>query len=345
MLIAADLGRALLLASIPVAALLGHLSLVHLYVAATLVGLLTIFFDVADQSFLPALVPREQLAEGNSKLAASDSVAEVGGPAIAGSLMQWLSGPAAILIDAASFLFSAFALGLIRTPEPSPTPEERRRGAGSEASEGLRLVLSHPLLRALAGSAATFTFFGSFIGTLYEIYAIHTLHIPPAAVGLLVAAGGVGAFAGALLAGRVTRRFGLGPTLAGTMLYSGTLQVLNPLAHGPVVAAVALLMAVQFLGDIAYAIHAIGAISLRQAIIPDHLLGRANASMQLVTVGAMPLGALLAGALGQSIGVRPTLLLGACGIMLASLWLFLSPLRTLRELPITAPVQGTTKVG
>lgn len=186
----------------------------------------------------------------------------------------------------------------------------------------------------------TSTFFGSFIGALYEIYAIRTLHIPPALVGLLVAAGGVGALVGALLAGRVTRRFGLGPTLAGTMLYSGALQVLNPLAHGSVVAAVALLMAVQFLGDIAYAIHAIGAISLRQAIIPDRLLGRANASMQFLTVGAMPLGALLAGALGQSVGVRPTLLLGACGIMLALLWLFLSPLRTLRELPETAPEQG-----
>lgn len=333
-MIAADAGRALALTSIPLAAALGHLRLAHLYVVAAVVGLLTVFFDVADQSFFPTLVPRERLAEGNSALSASDSIAEISGPAIAGSLVQWLSGPVAILIDAVSFAISAVCLGAIRTVEPRPARLPPQRSAWHEALDGLRLVRADPLLRALAGSAAMSTFFGNFIGALYEIYAIRTLGIPPALAGLLIAAGGVGAFAGALVAGRVTRRFGLGPTLIGAALAGGTLQLLNPLAHGPVAAAAALLMGVQLLGDVAYAIHFINALSLRQALIPDRLMGRVNASWQFLTVGVAPLGALLAGLLGQAIGVRLTLLCGACGIMLASLWLFLSPLRTLREHPV-----------
>ena len=171
-LIAADVGRAVLLISIPLAALLHVLRIEQLYVVAALVGVLAVFFDVADQSFLPSVVPRESLVEANSTLGASASVAEIGGPALAGVLVQWLSAPVAILFDAVSFLFSALCVGLIRAPDPPPQRIEQRQSLGRDIAAGLRLVLRHPVLRALAGSSGTFNFFGSFVGALYFLYAI-----------------------------------------------------------------------------------------------------------------------------------------------------------------------------
>jgi MFS family permease len=321
-LIAADVGRAVLLASIPLAALLHVLDIEQLYVVAALVGVLTVFFDVADQAFLPSVVPRESLVVANSTLGASDSVAEIGGPALAGGLVQWLSAPVAILFDAVSFLFSALCVGLIRAQEPLPERIEQRQSLWRDVAEGLRMVLRHPVLRALAGSSGTFTFFGSFVGALYFLYAIRVLGVPPGAVGLLVAAGGVSAFAGALVAGRVVQRFGPRGTLGGALLAYGALSLLIPLATGPVIVAGSFLLAAQLLGDVAIEIYLINELSLRQAIIPDRLLGRANASMHVLSSGASPLGAVLAGALGQNIGLRWTLLIGVLGIMMSSLWIF-----------------------
>jgi MFS family permease len=325
-LIAADVGRAVLLISIPLAALLHVLRIEQLYVVAALVGVLAVFFDVADQSFLPSVVPRESLIAANSTLGASASVAEIGGPALAGVLVQWLSAPVAILFDAVSFLFSALCVGLIRAQEPLPERIEQRQSLWRDVAEGLRMVLRHPVLRALAGSAGTFTFFGSFLGALYVLYAIRTLGVPPGAVGLLVAAGGVSAFAGALVAGPVVRRFGPRVTLGGSLLAYGFLSLLIPLATGPVLVAVSFLLAAQLLGDVAIEIYLVNEVSLRQDLIPQRLLGRANASMQVLSKGAGPLGALLAGALGQSLGLRWTLLIGVLGIMLSSLWIFRAPL-------------------
>ena len=166
------------------------------------------------------------------------------------------------------------------------------------------------------------SFFGSFVGALYFLYAIRVLGVPPGAVGLLVAAGGVSAFAGALVAGRVVQRFGPRGTLGGALLAYGGLSLLIPLATGPVIVASLFLLAAQVLGDVAIEIYLINEVSLRQAIIPDRLLGRANASMQVLSSGASPLGAVLAGTLGQNIGLRWTLLIGVFGIMMSSLWIF-----------------------
>jgi MFS family permease len=325
-MIVADVGRAVLLISIPLAALLHVLRIEQLYVVAALAGVLAVFFAVADQSLLPSVVPRESLVAANSTLGASDSVAEIGGPALAGVLVQWLSAPVAILFDAVSFLVSALCVGLIRAPEPPPERIEQRQSLWRDVAAGLRLVLRHPVLRALAGSSGTFTFFGSFVGALYFLYAIRVLGVPPGAVGLLVAAGGVSAFAGALLAGRVLGRFGPRATLGVSLLAYGLLSLLIPLATGPVLVAVSFLLAAQLLGDVAIEIYLVTEVSLRQAIIPPRLLGRANASMQVLSEGAGPLGALLAGALGQSLGLRWTLLIGVLGIMLSSLWIFRAPL-------------------
>src|SRR5438105_15128747 len=179
LLIATDLGRAFILSTIPLAALLGVLSIRQLYVVAALAGMLTVIFNVASPAFLPSLIPQESLVEGNSKLGMSDSLAEIGGPAVAGPLVQLISAPFALLFDALSFLFSACCLGLIRTPESHPRAREQHESLWSDLVEGLRLVLKNPLLRALAGSAGIFSLFGNFIGALYALYVIRQLGVPP----------------------------------------------------------------------------------------------------------------------------------------------------------------------
>jgi MFS family permease len=331
-LIAADLGRAVILVSVPIAALLGALSMAQLYVVALLAGTLTLFFNVADNSFLPTVVKRENLVEANSKLGVTDSLSEILAPAIAGSLVGLITAPLTILVDAVSYLFSAFFLGLIRAPETSPRPAGQPQGFREGLLAGLRLVAGDGILRALAGSSGAFAFFGGFIGALYGIYTIRVLGLTPAVLGLLVSAGGVGALLGALLAGRLARRFGPGPTLTGSFLVMGLAALLIPLAAGQKW-AVAMLAAGQVVGDTALAVYFFNAVSLRQTITPDHLLGRMNASFEFLVTGIGPLGLLLGGFLGQTLGVRSTLFIAALGELTSCLWLVLSPVLKLREFP------------
>lgn len=336
-LIGADLGRALILGTIPLAAVLGALRIELLYVVAALVGILTVFFDVAYATILPSLVPRRQLVEANSKLGSSSALAEIGGPSLAGFLVQLISAPFAILIDAVSFLVSAAGIGLIRTAEPPP-PRGERQHLGRDIAEGLRLVAGQPILRALAGSAATSTFFGNFIGVLYSIYCVQELGIPPALVGIMIGLGGVGAFFGTLVTGSVTRRLGVGRSIIGAILFATVINAAIPLAWGPPLLVAGILMATQVIGDIAWPVHSINEQSLRQALVPDRLLGRANASMQFLIGGVAPLGALLGGWLGETIGMRPTLGIAIGGLLLSTLWLIFSPVRTLRAMP-AAPLE------
>jgi MFS family permease len=332
-MIAADLGRALLLVSIPIAALLSALSMGQLYVVAALTGVLSVFFDVAYRSYLPALVEREQLIEGNSKLGMSDSVAEIAGPTIGGTLVQLISAPLTILIDAISFLFSALFLGLIGRREPKPTAPAQRPNLRREIGEGLRELFANPYLRAIAASSAMGWFFGGFLGTLYELYALRELRMPPALIGVVIACGGIGALLGAIVAERIPRRFGLGATLIGGMVGHGLLCLLIPLAGGPVFLAVTMLIVSQILGDMAQTTYFINALSLQQTVTPDRLLGRTNAAMEVLGRGVGTLGLIVGGALGQVIGLRPTVALAALGILSASVWVVLSPIRTLREMP------------
>jgi len=327
LLIASDLGRALLLGSIPLAALTGILSMTQLYGVAALVGILTVFFNVADESYLPSLIAPEQLVEANSKLAMSDSLAELSGPALAGPLIQLLSAPLAIAFDALSFLVSALGVGLIRTPEAQPKPLALQQSAWRESIEGLRTLWRDSRLRALAISGGLFNFFGNFIGTLYILYIVRELHITALIVGFLVAAGGISALVGTLIAGRVIRRIGLGFSIGGMLAFYGLTGSLTVLAHGPLWLAAAFLFAAQLIGDASVSIYFIAEVSLRQAIIPADLLGRVNASMQLVTRGSMPVAAILAGILGGVSGLRLTIALGVAGVVAAGLWLLLSPVR------------------
>lgn len=346
LLVAADLGRAALLASVPVAWWLGRLTVEQLYVVAFLVGGLTVVFDVSYQSFLPTLVGREQLAEGNGKLEVSESVAQMGGPGLGGVLLQVLTAPVALLVDALSFVLSALCLGAIRAREPAPRGREDRAGLWREIGEGWRLLRRRPELRAIARYAGSQQVGMNAMLAVYLLYLSRELRLGPAPIGLLVVAAGPGTLVGAVVAGPLGRRFGLGPTLVGSALLTGVGAGLIPLADGPRPVHLGLIAAGWFLLGLS-AVYDILALSLRQAVTPERLRGRVNASMSVVFWGAMPIGALLGGLLGQAIGLRLALAAAAFATLLASLWVVCSPLRSLRELPATAdepPASATASV-
>jgi predicted MFS family arabinose efflux permease len=288
---------------------------------------------VADQSFLPAVVKREQLVEANARIGASDSLAEIAGPSLGGTLVQWLSAPFAIFADAASYLFSAGCLGLIRTPEPLPE-KHAHPSLWREMSAGLRTATRQPVLRALMGVTATHRFFGNFIGAIYWFYLAHDLGLSPAIVGVSISFGGIGALIGTLVAARITRRFGVGHTLIGSLaivtLWSGLLFL--PLSRWPVSLVSGVFFTMQLMGDIFWSIFFINVTSLRQALIPSHMLGRVSASLDFVGEGASPIGALVGGLLATVIGSRWTWLAGAAGILAGTLWLIFSPIRRLRNI-------------
>jgi predicted MFS family arabinose efflux permease len=241
-------------------------------------------------------------------------------------------------VDALSFLASALGVWLIRKPEPIPV--EERQNIWHEIVEGLHIVLNNPVLRALAGCSGTRYFFGSFFGTLYSFYAVRELGLSPALLGVTIAMGGIGALMGAFLVERVTQRFGLGPTLIGSFLLSGFVQLLIPLAEvGSLTFSVGCLMISQLLGDTGLIIFFISEVSLRQTVIPNRLIGRASASVHFLVGGLATVGALLAGVLGGIIGLQLTLLIAVIGMLLASFWIIFSPVASLREMPKAEAVQ------
>lgn len=327
LMITSDLGRALLLASLPLAALFGLLHLALFYVVTVLVGLLTACFEVASLSFLPTLLLPEELLTGNSRLSTSDSLAEIAGPPLAGILIRSLTVPVAILLDMLSFLFSALCLSLIRVAEAPQEASSQRPHIFREIREGVGWLLGHPLLRALAACICTQQLFGGAFAVLYLIYTLQRFEANTLVCGLLVACGGVGALVGSFCANWCARRFGSRRTLIGSALLHGLLSFCTPLAGGPMFVVFVLMALSQLIGDTGFAVYSINEVSLRQQLVPDHLLGRVNAGMQMLSTGIMPLGALLAGLLSEVIGIRLTLLIGSAGMALAPAWLFFSPVR------------------
>lgn len=332
-MLAADLGRAALLLLVPLSAVLGVLRIELLYGLVILIGLLGVFFNSAYRSYLPALVERSRLVEGNSKLAMGSSLAEIGGSGLAGVLVQTIGAPFAMLLDAISFLVSAGSLALIRRSEPPPAPSGDAPSFGREAIAGLRAVAGQPILRALVGAAATQSFLGNFFAPLYGLFAIRELGLTPAALGFTIAMGGVSSLAGAFLAGPVLRRFGLGRTLIGTLGLTTLTAMLIPLAGSIPGSGLLLLSTAQLLGDALGMIYAIHTVSLRQAITPDALLGRVNASLQLVDEGVAPLGALAGGALAALFGVQTALFIAALHGILACVWIAASPVSRMQTIP------------
>jgi MFS family permease len=336
-LIVGDIGRALLLASIPIAAVFGVLRIEQLYVVGLLTGVLTVFFDVADQSYLPALVNRDHLVEANSKLEMSRSVAQITGPGVAGTLVQLVTAPVAIVVDAASFVLSAVFVVFIRAREPAvDRPSEGAPSMWADLREGLGVVLGNPVLRSIAGCTATSNLFTNGLMAVYVLYVTRELGLGPALLGIILSAGGPGALLGAVLAGRFADRFGLGTTIIASSFATGIASMLIALARGPEPVVVGMLVLAAFLSGICNPVYNINQVSLRQAITPDRLQGRMNASMRFVVWGTIPIGSLIGGALGDLIGLWPTLLTMSLGALLPWLWVALSPVRQLKTQPVPA---------
>ena len=324
-LMATNLGQAILLIVISVAAVLHMLRMTHLYLLAFGLALFRLFFDVADQSLLPALVGREQLVEGNSKLEMSRSAVAIAGPGLAGGLVQLITAPFAILFDAVSFLVSALCIAAIRTPETLAATPQHREPMRQAIRAGLRLVLGHQALRALTGALATSALFTAMVDAVLLLYLTRELRLQPSVLGLVFACGSVGFMIGALLQARATRRFGLSKTLIAGLVLTGLGDLLIPMVNGAVavVVIVLVLIVAQFCFGLGRTTFNISQITLRQTLTPDHLLGRMNATTRFVGAGATALGGLLGGLLGVAIGVQWTLVLAAVGEMLACTWLLL----------------------
>jgi Na+/melibiose symporter-like transporter len=337
-MIATDLARALLLLSIPAAFLLGWLDMPQLYVVAALAGVLTLFFDTAYAAYLPSLVPRDQLVEGNSKLGMSSSLAEIGGPPLGGALVQLIGGPITLLLDAASFLVSAGSLSRTRTVERAPEQPAAREHIGRDIAAGLRAIWADRLLRPIAISTTIRNFFGWFFGTVYGLYALNTLGMSPFALGLTVACGGIGSFLGAMLVRPLTRRLGFGRALAALLLIDGAAGSLTWLAGGAPELAIPLMMAAQIVGDLGQTGAAINELSLRQTITPAGMLGRVSGSLNVLGRGIGTLGLLAGGVLAELIGLRGTIAVAALGGLAGNLVLIYSEVRRLRDLP--EPAEG-----
>jgi MFS family permease len=340
LMIGADVIRAVLLFSIPVAYLAGILGFAQLYVVIFVEGCLGALFDAAYPAYVPSLVGVERVVEGNSKLAASSSLAEIGGPGLAGGLVQAIGAPFAILTDALSYVASAVSLILIRRPEPPPPVRTEATPIRAEILEGLRVVRRHAVLVPLTLRSVIAHVSGSFYGVLYTLYLINDLHLSPLLLGIVVSAGGVGSLVGSFFASRVIARLGFGPALIWMATGASVIGILTPLAGGPLWLATLMVFLPQLLGDGMGTIEEVAEISLIQSVIPDRLLGRVNATLEVFSHGiAYPLGALLAAVLAGIIGVRGGIAIGWAGMAVSILLLVFSPLPRVRQPADVASVE------
>jgi MFS family permease len=327
-MIVTDLGRAALLASVPAAYGLGVLTLPQLYVVAFLEGTLSVLFYVSYSTLFTALVPRERYVEGNQLVNGSRAFSFVGGQSLAGFLVQLFSAPVALLADAVSFLASALFLHRVEAREP-PT-EQSERG---QLVAGARFILRTPLLAASLASTATVNFFNFVFFALFVLYATRELHVRPGTLGLVLGAGAVGGVVGALVTGRIARRIGIGPAfVAGSFLFPAPF-LLVPLAGGGKPLVIALLFLAELGSGFGVMMLDITIGAIQQALIPDRLRARVSGAYMVVNYGVRPLGSLLGGLLGSTIGIRPTLWIAAAGGICAVLFLLPSPAPRLRDLP------------
>jgi len=344
LLILGDAGRAVALASIPITYAFGTLHMWQLFVVAFATGVLTVFFDVAYQSYLPSLVGRDHLVEGNSRLQVSASAAQTGGPGVAGVLIGAVSAPYAIVADAASFVASAaFVLGIRKREQLTSPPAAERAGMRTELLEGLRYVLHNRLLRPIATCTAARNFSAAIGYAILLVYAVRTLGLSVGLIGVVISCANVGFVIGALTTGWTTKRLGIGRAIVTSAAIVGSSVILIPLSPRsfPVPLIVVGLMLYSYGG----VVFNITQISLRQAITPDRLQGRMNAVMRFVLWGAIPLGALLGGVLATTIGLRATLWVSGAGVALSWLPVFFSPVRTLASVPSTDAVDALEQAG
>jgi MFS family permease len=327
-MIAADLGRAALIASVPVAYWLGELTMGQLYVVGFLSGFLSVLFFVSYSVLFVALVPRERFVEANSLTHGARALSFVAGPSIGGVLVQLLRAPAALVADACSFVVSALALARISPEEPPVEPAER-----GHVVAGARYIARSPVLRAALGATATINFFNFVFFALAILYANRYLGVAPGALGVLLGIAAIGSLIGAAVSGRIVRRIGIGPAFAlGCFLFPAPL-VLVPLAGGPHWLVLVCLVLAEFGSGFGVMILDISGGTLSMAVVPDRLRSRVSGAYMVVNYGVRPLGAFLGGVLGTAIGVRPTLWIATVGAIAGIAWLLPSPVMSLRDLP------------
>ncbi len=324
--------RAVLIGLVPTLYYLHHLPLNTLYLIAFAIGVCTVAFDVSWMSFVPSLVPKQNLIEANGKIATSYSAAEIGGPGLAGVLVQLFTAPVALVVDAASYVVSVVSLLWIHRPEPKPE-RQADRDMGREMREGLAAVFGNQYLRITALQGSMFNFFMQFLETTFVLYLVRELGFRAALVGFVVAAGAVGGLFGAMIATSLTRRLPFGPLIMVAMVIGCTPTLILPAVRGSTATMTAAFVAVLFVYKGGSGVANVLAITLRQTVTPNRLLGRVTASMRLALYGAIPLGALTAGFLGASIGLRSTLWVAGIGFTASLIPVLLSPVPRLAALP------------
>ncbi|WP_030761435.1 MFS transporter [Streptomyces griseus] len=327
-MIATDLGRAALLLTLPVAYAFDLLTLGQLYVVALGVGALSVLFEACNVTLFAALVPTKDLVQANSLVNGSRSAAWLAGPSIGGVLVQTLTAPVALLADALTYLASAGFLARVRTVEPAPEPV-----AAGHFTEGIRWVVREPSMRALFAASGTVQFFNYMFHTLFVLYVTKDLGLGAGLLGLVLGAGAVGGLLGAAFSGAVVRRIGIGGSLVTGFLGFTLPLVLIPAAHGPLPVVIGVLFVAEFLSCVGVMIVDVAAGSFQMALIPDGVRARVMGAFRTLNHGFRPVGALVGGLLGASIGTRPTLWIATVGAVFAVLWLLPSPLPRMRELP------------
>lgn len=335
-LISGDLVRVVALGTIPVTWSFGTLTIWQLYLVSFVAGIATVFFDVAYQSYLPALVERDELVEGNSKLQASEASAAVVGPGLGGALIGLIGAPFAVIADALSYLASAFFVSRIERAEPHPEAERRAAGLAREPlrrqiAEGLHFVLGNRYLRAVAGATSSSNLFSTMIFAIMPVYLYRELGLSAATVGVIFGIGALGTLGGALVANQIAARLGLGRAIIGSMALGGPAMLLLPLA--PHDAPVAWLVASMALMGFASVVYNINQVSYRQAICPTAIQGRMNATMRFLVWGTIPVGSIIGGLVATAVGVHDAIWIGAFGSCLPFLSVLLSPVRSLRTMP------------
>jgi Na+/melibiose symporter-like transporter len=345
-LIWADLGRAALLASIPVAFALGVLTFWQLLVVSALAAVLTTFFDSADNAFLPTIVERERLVDANAALAASGSASEFVAFGVSGFLVQLLTAPIAVAIDALSFVVSALLLGSIRHREEPPPLKADREPVLAEIRDGLRLVIHDPVLRAFAGAQMALSALWGIFGATWFLFVLGDLGLGPAALGVIAGVGGFSSFIGAIVASRATRRWGIGPVAIAAMLLSAVGNAFIPLAPaGLPIIAIGCLVMQQLVADSAVTVYDITEASVRQTLVSDRALGRVSSTFHVAAGIAQLTATIGAGLLAEAIGLRATAWLAPLGGVLAAVILWASPVRTLLVLPSRATPDGAAQSG
>jgi MFS family permease len=333
-LIWADLGRAVLLATIPVAFVLGVLTLWQLLVVAALEAVLTSFFDAADNAFLPTVVERERLVEANSALAASGSMAEFAGFGLSGVLVQLLTGPVTIAINAVTSVVSARLRLTIRAVEAPPPNVADREPVLDEIRHGLRLVRHDRTLRAFAIAQMLLAAQWGVFGATFFLFALQDLGLNAALVGAVAAVGGVSSFFGAVVATRSTQRWGVGPVAIASSLMIAVGFLFIPLAPaGLPLVALLFLVGQQLVSDPAETVYDVTETSVRQTFVRDRELGRVASTFRVLAVAAQLLATIGAGLLAEVIGLRATAFLAPLGGVVAAAVLWRSPVRYLRDLP------------